>query len=136
MMLRRAQKADGAAVFALLWTARDDIPLRPEFYNDGNKKWILEQCSKRRVWVIEEDEVVIGAMLLRGQEIFYLVVSPPHRRKGFARILLRKAKRKRRWAKVQPANAAIIRLLESEGFRYDPDRLTASGWDTYRLPSL
>ena len=132
-MLRRAQETDGAAVFELLWAAKDEIPLRPEFYNDDNKEWISEECGKRHVWVIEERGSIIGAMLLQGDEIFYLVVSANHRHKGLARILLRKVIRKGRWAKVQPANTAAVGLLKSEGFQYDRDLLTGSGWVAYRL---
>ena len=92
--LRRAKKADGATVFELLWAARNEIPLHDSFYSEGTREWVCNHCSKRRVLVIEEYTVVVGAMLVQADEIFYLVISPNHRRKGYARMLLRRAKRK------------------------------------------
>ena len=132
-MLRQARKTDGAAVFELLWATKDEIPLRPEFYDDDRKEWISKECSKGHVWVIEESGAIIGAILLQGAQIFYLVVSADHRYRGLARMLLRKVKRKGQWAQAQPANAAAIGLLESEGFEYDPNWLAGSGWHAYRL---
>lgn len=132
MPIRRARVEDASAVFSLLWEARGDIPLRPQFYNDDNKKWIARLCDEGSVWVAEERQSLIGTMVVQGDEIFYLVVASGHRRRGIGGMLLSKVKRKRRWARVRPTNAAIIRLLESKGFRFDPDRLTASDWHAYR----
>jgi GNAT superfamily N-acetyltransferase len=133
MTPRKARKADGPAVFALVWAARDDIPLDPDFYNDVNKKWISEFCKKGDVWVVEEAGTVIGAMVLSGNEVFYLVVSANHRRLGVGRTLLRKAKCKGRWVRVKPTNLAMIQLLEGEKFQRDPDHLRGSGWHVYRI---
>jgi ribosomal protein S18 acetylase RimI-like enzyme len=85
--------------------------------------------------VVQEHGTIIGAMLLDGNEMLYLVVSASHRRKGIGRILLGEAKSEGRWARVTPANAAMIKLLESEGFRYDADRLTPAGWHAYQFQS-
>jgi hypothetical protein len=74
-LIRRARRSDGPGVYSLLWAARDDIPLRPEFNNDATKNLITQQCANNHVWLAEADGELAGAMLLKGDEIFYLVVS-------------------------------------------------------------
>jgi ribosomal protein S18 acetylase RimI-like enzyme len=96
-------------------------------------EWISWHCGEGRVLVAKESDAVVGAMLLDGHQLFYLIVSASHRRKGIGRTLLREAKCEGLWAKVNPANAAMIQLLENEGFQHDPDHLTSSEWDAYRL---
>jgi ribosomal protein S18 acetylase RimI-like enzyme len=128
-----ARKADGPAVFELLWTAKDEIPLEPIFDSDENKKWVSKLCGEGHVWVVKKGHTIIGAMLLLDNEVFYLVVSASHRRQGIGRTLLCEAKCQGRWVRVKPANTAMIKLLESEGFWHDQDHLPASGWHAYRL---
>jgi GNAT superfamily N-acetyltransferase len=135
MTLTQAGKADGPAVFELLWAARDEIPLSPTFCSDQNMEWISWHCDEGRVWVVKENDTIVGAALLDGDQLSYLVVSASHRRKGIGRSLLREAKCEGLWAKVNPANAPMIQFLEGEGFQHDPDRLTPSGWNAYRLQS-
>jgi hypothetical protein len=130
---RLARKTDGPAVFALIWEAKDEIPLDPDFYNDINKKWISDFCKKGDVWVVEEDDSVIGAMVLSSNEVLYLVVCKSHRRQGVGRTLLGEAKCDGRWVRVKPTNVGMIQLLECEGFRHDPDHLRGSGWKVYRV---
>jgi ribosomal protein S18 acetylase RimI-like enzyme len=73
----------------------------------------------------------VGALHVLINELHYLVTAPNFRRQGIARALLATSKRPGRWAKVMPSNQAVIRLLETEGFVYDPDRLTAGCWIAY-----
>jgi GNAT superfamily N-acetyltransferase len=133
MTLAQAQKADGPAVFELLCAARDEIPLHQTFYSDQCKEWISQCCGERRVWVVKEGNTIVGAMILDGDQLLYFVVSASHRRKGIGRRLLGEAKCEGLWAKVNSANATMIKFLESEGFQHDPDRLTPAGWDAYRF---
>jgi len=130
---RKAQKADGPAVFELLWAARDKIPLKPIFDQDQNKEWVSKLCGEGDVWVVKEANTIIGAMVLTHNEVLYLVVSASHRRQGIGGKLLREAKCQGRWVRVTPANTAMIQLLESEGFQHDPDHSTDPGWHAYRL---
>jgi GNAT superfamily N-acetyltransferase len=85
------------------------------------------------VWVVKEGDSIVGAMLLDHDQLFYLVVSASHRRKGIGRTLLCEVKCEGLWAKVKPANATMIQFLESEGFQHDPDHLTPAGWNAYRF---
>jgi ribosomal protein S18 acetylase RimI-like enzyme len=128
-----AQARDGLAVFELLWAARDEIPLKPSFNHDQNEKWITKRCDEGYVWVIKNGDTIVGALVLGEGEVFYLVVSASHRGQGIGRSLLQEVKRPGRWLRIAPGNAAMIKLVESEGFRHDPDRLTAAGWDAYTL---
>jgi GNAT superfamily N-acetyltransferase len=128
---RRARRADGTGVFSLLWCARDDIPLRPTFNTDDTKRLIERYCTDKVVWLAELDAKLVGAMVLNGDEILYLVVSQSHRREGVARQLLRKTRSPRRWAKVQPTNISVINLLVSEGYCRDHGRLVAGTWVAY-----
>jgi N-acetylglutamate synthase-like GNAT family acetyltransferase len=129
--IRKARKADGPTVFQLIWSARNDIPLKDQFNSDLTREWLTEECRRRRVWVVEAEGVIVGALHIFFDELFYLVVSDKQRRQGIARQLLAKGKRRRRWCRVAKANHAVIALLESEGFVYNPDRLTAGDWLAY-----
>jgi GNAT superfamily N-acetyltransferase len=70
-----------------------------------------------------EESMIIGAMVMQGNEVRYLVVSPGHRRKGVARMLVKKAKAVCKEygvrAKVSPKNTSVIRLLTAEDFHRD-----------------
>jgi hypothetical protein len=42
--LRKARVTDAAAIFDLIWSARDNIPLRPSFDPVDNRQWIANEC--------------------------------------------------------------------------------------------
>jgi GNAT superfamily N-acetyltransferase len=62
-------------------------------------------------------------MIMQENEIFYLVVSTEHRRKGTGRMLVKKAKSLYKEqgvkARVASGNMPVVRLLAAEGFRCD-----------------
>jgi GNAT superfamily N-acetyltransferase len=122
-MLRRAREVEAAAIHALLWSAKDVIPLVEAFHTEPYRKWVEERCKEKLVWVVVKQATIIGAMVMQGNEVFYLVVSPQHRRKGVARTLVEKAKAvcKERGvtARVAPTNIPATRLLTADGFRCD-----------------
>jgi GNAT superfamily N-acetyltransferase len=122
-MLRRARTADAAAIHALLWSAKDDIPLTDNFHTDPYRKWVEDRCAEEVVWVVLQKATVTGTMVMQGNEIFYLVVSSAHRRKGVARILLSKAKALYKnhglRARIVPTNIPVAKLFAAEGFRCD-----------------
>ena len=123
-MLRRAREVEAGVVHALLWSAKDDIPLVEAFQTDPYyREWVADRCKQKVVWVVTEKRKIIGTMVMRGTEIFYLAVSAEHRRKGVARMLVRKAKALCRergvTAKAVPGNIPVARLLVAEGFRCD-----------------
>jgi GNAT superfamily N-acetyltransferase len=129
--LRLARKADAAAIHALLSAAKDEIPLT-------YVKWVEDRCKRRAVWVIQENDEIAGAIIMRASEIYYLVVYGRHRRKGIGRALIAKAKEfctDKRWdtltARVRRTNAPILQLLFAEGFRLDPILQAAPDWDVY-----
>jgi ribosomal protein S18 acetylase RimI-like enzyme len=107
--------------------------LEPIFDSDENKKWVSKLCDEGDVWVVKEGHTIVGAMLLMDNELFYLAVSASHRRQGIGRTLLCEAKSQGLWVRVKPANTAMIKLVESEGFRHDPTHLSGTGWHAYRL---
>jgi ribosomal protein S18 acetylase RimI-like enzyme len=129
---RRALQADGPAVFELLWSARNEIPLRESFYSEANRAWITKKCRRRRVWVADSDGLIVGMLYVHFEELFYLVVDENYRKRGIARRLLATCVKPNRWARVAPGNAPVIALLKSEGFYHNPDRVTASGWTAYQ----
>jgi GNAT superfamily N-acetyltransferase len=122
-MLRRAREVEATVIHALLWSAKDDIPLVEAFQTDPYRKWVSDHCKRKAVWVVAEKTTIFGTMVMQGNEIFYLVVASEHRRKGAARMLVRKAKALCKEhgvrAKVAPGNIPIATLLTAEGFRYD-----------------
>ena len=122
-MLRRAREVEAAAIHALLWSAKDVIPLVEAFHTEPYRKWVEERCKEKLVWVVVRQATIIGAMVMQGNELFYLVVSPEHRRKGVARMLVKKAKALCKEhgvsAKAAPTNISVTRLLTAEGFRCD-----------------
>jgi GNAT superfamily N-acetyltransferase len=121
-MLRGAREVEAAAIHALLWAEKDTIPLVEAFYTEPYRKWVEERCKERVVWVVVKKATIIGAMVMQGNEVRYLVVSPEHRRTGVARVLKKaKAVCKEHGvrAEVAPANISAKRLLTAEGFRCD-----------------
>ena len=45
MELRLARKADAPAIHALLWEAKDEIPLTEKFKEDWYLKWVENHCK-------------------------------------------------------------------------------------------
>jgi ribosomal protein S18 acetylase RimI-like enzyme len=128
-MIRRAKVADAAIVHAILWEARSEIPLKPNFADDEARKWVRDQCAHKRVWLFERDRVVAGVVVMDETEIKYLATSLAHRRSGVAGALIDDAKAKV-WkqygvpacARTRVENAPVQRLLEKHGFVIDHDK--------------
>jgi ribosomal protein S18 acetylase RimI-like enzyme len=80
-------------------------------------------AGNKVVWVVTTQSKIVGVMVMEGKEIFYLVISIEHRRKGIGRRLIKKAKalcgEGGVKAKVAPENTPVARLLAAEGFRFD-----------------
>ena len=92
IMLRRAREVEATAIHALLWAAKDAIPLVEAFHTERYRKWVEDRCNEKLVWVVVKQATTIGAMVMQGNEVFHLVVSPEHQRNGVARTLVEKAK--------------------------------------------
>lgn len=138
-MIRRAKVQDAEAVHAVLLTARDDIPLSPNFADDKYKKWVRDECRRRSAWILERDGTVAGVMVMAVDEIFYLVTLPAHRKTGVAQALVEDAKARvsKRYrvparARVRLGNLPVVRLLEKLDFVVDYDMVTRPGWVCYR----
>jgi hypothetical protein len=52
LMLRRAREVDAVAIHALLWAAKDAIPLVEAFSTEPYRKWVEERCKEQVVWVV------------------------------------------------------------------------------------
>jgi GNAT superfamily N-acetyltransferase len=91
--LRLARKADAPAIHALLWAAKDDIPLTEKFKDDWYLRWVEDHCKRRAVWIVRNNDEIAGAMVMEENQIFYLVVSKKHRRKGIGTALIARAKK-------------------------------------------
>jgi ribosomal protein S18 acetylase RimI-like enzyme len=128
--IRKSVKADGQAVYDLLWSARAEIPLKDSFDNPDNRAWIKKHCSEGHMWVAIDGAAVVGFLFRDLEELFYLVVETKHRGDGIARSLLRKGKRKGVYCKIKPYNTAAISLVQSEGF-VESDQLTPNDWVRY-----
>lgn len=121
-MLRRGQEADADSIHALLWSAKDDIPLVEKFQTEPYRNWVAIRCKKQEVWVIMKGSVLVATMILQENLLSYLAVSSKYRRKGAARALVRKAKTLCQEvgclrAQVAPGNCAVARLMETEDFQ-------------------
>ena len=138
-VIRRAKVKDAKAVHAVLWAAHEEIPLSPDFVDDAYKKWVRDECRDRRIWIFECDGETAGVTVMSVCEIFYLVTSPGHRKRGIARALVEDAKA-RVWKKyratalgrVRLENLPVVRLLEKLDFVVDHDMITRPGWVVYR----
>ncbi len=123
IMLRRAREVEAAAIHGLLWAAKDAIPLVEAFHTERYRKWVEDRCNEKLVWVVVKQATIIGAMVMQGNEVFYLVVSPEHQRNGVARALVEKAKAVCKehgvTARIAPTNIPVAKLLTAEGFRPD-----------------
>jgi hypothetical protein len=56
---------DTDAVRALLWTAKDEIPLSPNFIDDSYRAWVREECRRRNVWIVEREGTLAGTMIMQ-----------------------------------------------------------------------
>jgi ribosomal protein S18 acetylase RimI-like enzyme len=137
-MIRRAIVKDAAAVHALLWSARNEIPLTDQFNNEEYRTWVRDECKRQNVWIMEKSGQVAGVMVMKVDEIFYLVTDPVRRRSrvGECLILHAMACVQRKYgspvfAKVRPDNFPIVELLTKLQFVLDPDRVTQAGWTCY-----
>ena len=111
---RLAHVREAAAVHAVLWAARDDIPITAtDFNSERYLEWVRNKCCQKLFWVIEIDSSIAGVMLLDGDDIFYLVTTRPYQRRGVATALLAYAKSMHRslTAKTKPDNSRTIKLL-------------------------
>jgi ribosomal protein S18 acetylase RimI-like enzyme len=145
-VIRRAKLKDADAVHAVLLTARDEIPLAPNFADDAHKTWVRNECRERRVWVFERDMQLAAVMVMAImplEEIFYLATVPTYRKQGVAEALVRDALA-RLWkkyrvtarARTRSANVRVVHLLEKLGFVIDDDMHTQPGWVGYRAQRL
>ena len=121
---RFAHVREAAAVHAVLWAARDDIPITATGFNSERYlEWVRNECRQKLFWVIEIDRTIAGVMLLHDNDIFYLVTAKPYRRRGVATALLSFAKNRHRFltAKTKPDNNRMIYLLQREGFQFESE---------------
>src|SRR5271169_1509698 len=136
VLMRRARKADAPVVHALLWSAKDGIPLNDNFADNAHQKWVEDQFRSRSVWIADHAGVIAGAMVIKPNEISYLVVDTKKRRTGIGKTLIAHAKKL--WktglrARVKPYNTKIIGLLESTGFESETSEdTTGYDWVWYR----
>src|SRR5690606_9585103 len=113
------------------WSARSDFPLTQASVFD---EWHSDPDVAPYVLRIEQEIVAYGEIWEEetegSAELGRLVVSPPHRRQGFGRLLIdRLASRTREagfheiWVRVLPTNAPALRCYESAGFlRASPEQ--------------
>lgn len=131
--VRFARVTDAFAVQAVLRAVREEIPITA----DVDAGWFVEdirsECQHRLYWIVDVDNDVAGVMRLVGCELFYLAVAPAHRRKGVARALIGKAKKRcgALYCKTRDDNLVTIALLEAEGFGRETILIAADGWNAY-----
>jgi RimJ/RimL family protein N-acetyltransferase len=108
---RLAHVGEAAAVHAVLWATRDDIPITATDFNSEHWSGYVTSAIKNFFWVIEIDSTIAGVMLLQYQ------------RRGVATALLACATKRHRslTAKTKPDNNRTIKLLEREGFQFDSE---------------
>lgn len=131
---RLAGVADAEAVHQLLWSAKDDIPLKETFNSPAYVEWVRNHCRARYFVVVAVRGTVAGVVLLKTKGLFYLAVGAPYRRLGIARGLIDYAKSRNDElsAKTRQQNARMIALLEREGFRCTTLLDSDPGWLQYR----
>lgn len=79
-MIRRATVKDAKVIHALLWSAKDAIPLSDHFNNDNYLAWVRDECRRRNTWIVENDGQPVGAMIIWVDEIRYLATDARDRR--------------------------------------------------------
>lgn len=118
--LRVATHEDHAAIHNLLHESRQQIGLIAKFWQPKYLRWVADECNKGNVWVVvEQDKGVIAAMILNGDELFYLVVSAPYRGHGICAQLIEHAKTLRFTLTVEAltTNEPMQRRLHAHGFK-------------------
>jgi GNAT superfamily N-acetyltransferase len=123
---RFARVREAVAVHAVLWAARDAIPITAtDFDSEHSLEWVRGLCHRELFWVVEIDSTIAGVMLLdfndvmeRGRiDIFYLATAEPYQRRRVATALLAYAKNRHSslTAKTKPDNVRTmpIRLMQT-----------------------
>jgi N-acetylglutamate synthase-like GNAT family acetyltransferase len=117
--LRSATVEDTAAVHALLLASREQIGLTERFVNPQYIQWVASECSKGNVLIATTEGLeVAGAMILDGDELAYLVVSPRCRKHGIGTQLLEHAKTMRESVITETlmSNETMQKALRANGF--------------------
>lgn len=117
--LRLATLEDHVGVYDLLLESREQIGLAVRFKNQEYLQWVADECVKNNVWVVTTaDEGIVGAMVLDGDELAYLVVAPGCRKHGVGTQLIEHAKalRPELTAEVLTTNEPMQKLLGDRGF--------------------
>jgi len=117
--LRSATIEDAAAVHALLLASREQIGLAERFVNTQYVQWVGSECSKGNVSIMTIGGLgIAGAMILDGDELAYLVVSPGCRKHGIGTRLLEHAKTMRETVITETlmTNEAMQKALQANGF--------------------
>jgi N-acetylglutamate synthase-like GNAT family acetyltransferase len=118
--LRPATAEDKLAIHALLLESREQIGLTERFSSEQYIQWVADECSKGNVSIVTAAALdVVGAMILDGDELCYLVVSPAHRKHGMGTELLDHAKTKIETLVTETleSNEAMLQLLRANGFK-------------------
>jgi GNAT superfamily N-acetyltransferase len=146
--LRKATADDAVAVHRLLL----DIEwISNSIRNDAGTAKIRIQCEKGEVWVIGFEGKIISTMFLTldslrdslGQKVLsipILTTAQQHRRKGYARLLVRQAKdvatKIGGTIEAYPKNNnGSIPLLRTEDFKIVHDKQDNDGNDLFRWSS-
>ena len=138
--VRRALVGDALSAHTVLLTAKDEIPLAPNFTSADHQKWVRDWCRERQVWLAHVDGSLAGIMVMHVTEVRYLVTLATYRRRGVGRTLIRHAVAMvaRRYrcgvkAKTRPENSPIVTLLTAEGFTPHPVLAAQHGWLVYSV---
>lgn len=139
LTIRCALPADAAKVQATLLIAKGEVPLKPVFVSGDHRAWVEEQCRRRQVWLAEFGGHLVGVLVMRVSEVFFLMTLPACRRRGVGRCLIRHAVGMvaRQYhcgvtARTKP-NSPMLALLAAEGFAPHPALAAPPGWLVYSI---
>jgi ribosomal protein S18 acetylase RimI-like enzyme len=127
---RLATSADVRRIVALLRSVGEDMPIQQDFRSAAYLDRMLDDCRKRRYWIVDVRGDLAGVMMLRAPEIFYIAVGRPHRRLGVARSLIVDTQRRRRFlsAMSRADNRAVLALLGNQGFKRESFAAGTEAW--------
>lgn len=111
-MIRRARPDENRAIAALYERSYGTLEFLPKLHTLGEyQAFLAHHIREDEVWVWDEDGVVLGFMILRGDELFLLYLEPAHTGRGIGSRLLEHAKQQR------PDGFTLWTFQQNEGAR-------------------
>jgi GNAT superfamily N-acetyltransferase len=117
-VIRRARREESAAIAELYERSYATLTFLPRVHTlDEHKTFMARHVVENDVWVWDEDDTILGFMVLRGDDdLFLLYLEPSETGRGIGTALLEHAKCER------PGGFTLWTFQQNEGARHFYER--------------